>query len=337
MALNCDPDSTTSRAVVVTRQGGPEVLEVQNREIREPGPDQLRVRVSAAGVNFIDIYRRDGTHDVDFPYVAGLEGAGVVEAVGRAAGDFQPGDRVAWAMAPGSGYATHAVLPSSAVVPIPEGVADEQAAAVMLQGLTAHYLCTSTFPVERGQTALVHAGAGGVGLLLTQLLVARGARVFTTVSTAAKADLSREAGASEVIRYDRVNFADEVLRLTEDAGLPVVFDGVGAATYRDSMRCLAPRGMLVLFGAASGAVPPIDPRELELGGSLFLTRPTLRHYIATPAELRQRATEIFNLVGAGKLHIRIGGRYSLEQAAQAQEDLVERRSTGKLLIKPTVS
>lgn len=331
-----NPDIATvpARSVVVTRVGGPEVLEVHDREVGPPGPDQVRVRVSAGGVNFIDIYRRDGTHNMEFPFVAGLEGAGIIEDVGPQVSQLRAGDRVAWAMAPGSGYATHAVLAADAVVPVPQGVSDEQAAAVMLQGLTAHYLCTSAYPVSTGQTALVHAGAGGVGLLLTQLLVEHGARVFTTVSTDKKVELSRKAGASEVIRYDQVNFADEVLHLTRDTGLPVVFDGVGKATYQDSMRCLAPRGMLVLFGAASGAVPPIDPRALELGGSLFLTRPTLRHYIATPAELRERAADIFKLMIAGKLHVRIGGRYPLEEAAQAQEDLAARRSAGKLLVVP---
>ncbi|HLR56171.1 MAG TPA: quinone oxidoreductase [Actinomycetales bacterium] len=325
----------TARSVVVQAEGDSGVLKVEERSVAVPGRGEVRVKVSAGGVNFIDIYQRNGTHDMNFPFVAGMEGAGVVESVGDDVAHVQIGDRVAWASVPGSGYTTHAVLGAGAAVPIPAGVTDEDAAAVLLQGLTAHYLGTSTYPVAAGETVLVHAGAGGVGLLLTQLLKHRGVRVLTTVSTSEKAALSREAGAAEVIRYDEVNFADEVLRLTDGAGLPVVYDGVGRATYEDSMRCLAPRGTLALFGAASGPVPPIDPRELELGGSLFLTRPTLRHYIATPEELRERVSEIFALMASGDLQVRIGGRYSLEEAAQAQDDLAARRSTGKLLIIPS--
>ncbi len=327
--------SITARSVVVQAEGESDVLKVEERSVAAPGRGEVRVKVSAGGVNFIDIYQRNGTHNMDFPFVAGMEGAGVVESVGDDVEHVQVGDRVAWASVPGSGYTTHAVLAADVAVPIPAGVTDEDAAAVLLQGLTAHYLGTSTYPVAAGETVLVHAGAGGVGLLLTQLLTHRGARVLTTVSTDEKAALSREAGAAEVIRYDEVNFADEVLRLTDGAGLPVVYDGVGRATYEDSMRCLTPRGTLALFGAASGPVPPINPRELELGGSLFLTRPTLRHYIATPEELRERVSEIFGLMASGDLQVRIGGRYSLEEAAQAQDDLAARRSTGKLLIIPS--
>lgn len=328
------PKSVSARQVLATGVGGPEVLKLTNGEVAAPQRGQIRVRVEAAGVNFIDIYQRNGTHDMQFPFTAGLEGAGTVEAVADDVSDFASGDRVAWAIAPGSGYTTHALVPAVSAVKVPEDVSSEQAAAVMLQGLTAHYLATSTFPIEAGQTALVHAGAGGVGLLLTQILVERGATVFTTTSTDEKEALTRAAGATEVIRYDRQNFADEVLRLTDSAGLPVVYDGVGKATYKDSMRCLAPRGTLALFGAASGPVPPIDPRELELGGSLYLTRPTLRHYIATREELTGRVNELFDLIAANKLNVRIGNRYSLEDAAQAQEDLAARRSTGKLLIIP---
>lgn len=327
--------SITARSVVVQAEGDSDVLKVEERSVAAPGRGEVRIKVSAGGVNFIDIYQRNGTHDMNFPFVAGMEGAGVVESVGADVEHVQVGDRVAWASVPGSGYTTHAVLAADAAVPIPAGVTDEDAAAVLLQGLTAHYLGTSTYPVAAGETVLVHAGAGGVGLLLTQLLAHRGARVLTTVSTSEKAALSRGAGAAEVIRYDEVNFADEVLRLTDGAGLPVVYDGVGRATYEDSMHCLAPRGTLALFGAASGPVPPINPRELELGGSLFLTRPTLRHYIATPEELRERVSEIFGLMASGNLQVRIGGRYSLEEAAQAQDDLAARRSTGKLLIIPS--
>jgi len=327
-------NTVSAQQVIATTVGGPDVLELVVDKVLPPAPDQLRVRVRAAGVNFIDIYQRNGTHDMKFPFTAGLEGAGTVEAVGENVTDFRVGDRVAWAIAPGSGYTTHALISAAVAVPVPEGVSFEQAAAVMLQGLTAHYLATSTFPAQAGQTALVHAGAGGVGLLLTQLLVERGVTVYTTTSTDEKVELSRGAGASEVIRYDEVNFADEVRRLTDGAGLPVVYDGVGQATYKDSMRCLAPRGMLALFGAASGPVPPIDPRELELGGSLFLTRPTLRHYIATREELLARTGDIFDAIAAGKLNVRIGATYSLAQAAQAHEDLAARRSTGKLLIIP---
>lgn len=310
-------------------------MQVTDHSLEPPGKDQARVKVRAAGVNFIDIYQRNGTHDMEFPFVAGLEGAGTIEAVGAEVTDLKPGDRVAWASAPGSGYTTRANIAASSLVKIPQAVSYEQAAAVMLQGLTAHYLSTSAFAVQPGQTVLLHAGAGGVGLLLTQLLKHLGARVLTTTSTDEKVALSRAAGADEVIRYDQTNFYDEVMRLTDDAGVPVVYDGVGAATYENSLRCLKPRGTLVLFGAASGPVPPIDPRDLELGGSLFLTRPTLRHYIATRDELMYRSSAIFEYIAQGRLDVRIGGRYSLKDASRAQEDLNARRSTGKLLIIPS--
>ena len=334
--MNAQPlsDAQSALSVVVQRAGDSDVLAVEERHVGSPGADDLLVEVAAGGVNFIDIYQRNGVHAMDYPFVAGLEGAGTVLSVGADVTDFEPGDRVAWAMVPGSGYSTHAVVPAASVVPVPGGVSLEDAAAVMLQGLTAHYLASSTYPAQAGETALVHAGAGGVGLLLTQLLTHRGVRVLTTASSEVKAELSRGAGAAEVIRYDEVDFADEVFRLTDGYGLPVVYDGVGFATYERSLKCLRPRGLLALFGAASGPVPPIDPRALELGGSLFLTRPTLKHHIQTRDELVARTDEIFGLIADGALNVRIGGTYSLHDAARAQDDLAGRRTTGKVLILP---
>jgi len=321
------------RAVVVTEQGGPEVLDVEERETPSPGPGQLLVRVGAAGVNFIDTYQRSGLYPTETPFVLGMEGAGTVEAVGEGVTDFAPSDRVAWAHTPAS-YAEQAVVPAAAAVPVPDGVTDELAAGVMLQGLTAHYLSHSTYPIQPGDTALVHAAAGGVGLLLTQLVKLRGGSVFGTVSTEEKEKLAREAGADEVIRYMEVDFAEEVKRLTGGEGLPVVYDGVGRSTFDGSLASLRRRGMMVLYGASSGPVPPFDPQRLNSGGSLYLTRPMLAHYVATREELLWRASEVLGLVADGTLTVRIGHRYPLTEAARAHEDLEGRRTTGKLLLIP---
>lgn len=322
------------RAVVVHEPGGPEVLIAQEMPSPEPGPGQLRVDVAAAGVNYIDVYYRTGAYPLPTPFIAGTEGAGVVSAVGAGVTGFQEGDHVAWAMVPGTGYAERVIVPAARAVPVPADIDDETAGAVLLQGLTAHYLTRSTYPVRPGETALVHAAAGGVGHLLTQVLTARGVRVIATTSSEEKASLAREAGAAEVIRYERDDVASEVSRLTDGRGVDVVYDGVGRATFHGSIDSLRPRGMFVLYGAASGAVAPVDPHLLQSKGSLFFTRPSLAHYIVSRAELLERSRELFAWVASGELSVRVGARYPLDQARQAHEDLESRRTTGKLLIIP---
>lgn len=321
------------RAVVVSRTGGPEVLELQELPEPVPGPDDLLVDVEAAGLNFIDVYQREGRYRLALPFVGGNEGAGVVRQVGAQVTGVQPGDRVAWAMLPGTGFTTVAVVPAARAVPVPEGVSTEQAAAVLLQGMTAHYLCETTYPVRSGDDVVVHAAAGGVGLLLTQMVAAKGGRVIGTVSTQEKEDLARGAGAAEVVRYDREDVVERVRALTGGRGVRVVYDGVGNDTFAGSLECLAPRGMLVLLGASSGAVPPVDPMVLAKG-SLFLTRPGLAHYCADRDELLLRAGEVFAQVADGRLDVRIGARYGLEEVARAFEDLEARRTTGKSLVLP---
>jgi NADPH2:quinone reductase len=322
------------RAVVVHQTGGPEVLTAQELPCPEPGPGQLRVDVAAAGVNYIDVYYRTGVYPLPTPFIVGSEGAGVVSAIGAGVNGYQEGDHVAWALVPGAGYAEQAIVPIDRAVPVPPGIDDETAAAVLLQGLTAHYLTRSTYPVRSGETALVHAAAGGVGLLLTQVLSAQGVRVIATTSTEEKLALAREAGAADVIRYDREDVASEVSRLTDARGVDVVYDGVGRATFNGSIDSLRPRGMFVLYGAASGPVAPVDPLLLLSKGSLFLTRPTLGHYVASRDELLERSRELFAWVASGELSVRVGARYTLEQAGQAHEDLESRRTTGKSLIIP---
>lgn len=323
-------------AILATEPGGPDVLEPDEIPDPLPGPRDLLVRLSAAGVNFIDTYRRSGVYAMPFPHVPGSEGAGVVEAVGREVRDFAVGDLVAWASAPSS-YAELVVVPEAVALRVPDGVSDEVAAALPLQGLTAHYLVTSTFPVLEGQDVLVHAGAGGVGLLLTQLAAARGARVITTVGTAEKEALSRAAGASEVIRYTELgDLTTELPALVRDLtggrGVHTVFDGVGATTFEASLASLRPRGGLALFGASSGPVPPFDPQRLNAAGSLFLTRPTLGHYTATRDELTRRADELFAAVAAGTPDVRVGATYPLAEAAEAHRALEGRATTGKVLL-----
>ncbi|MEG9247667.1 quinone oxidoreductase [Arthrobacter sp. Soc17.1.1.1] len=318
-------------AIVVTAPGGPDVLTLATVERPEPAPGQLLVKVAAAGVNFIETYQRSGVYAVEHPFTPGAEAAGTVEALGEGVTDFEAGDRVAFAEGRNT-YAEYALVDADRALPVPDGVDLETAAALPLQGMTAHYLITSTFPVRSGHTVLVHAGAGGVGLLLIQLLKARGARVITTVSTAEKEDLARGAGADEVLRYE--GFADAVRTSTGGTGVDVVFDGVGKATFDESLRSLRIRGTMVLFGAASGAVPPVDLQRLNSGGSLFVTRPTLAHYLLTPEERRWRSEELFGAVAAGQLDVRIGARYALADAARAHEDLQARRTTGKVLLIP---
>ena len=318
------------KAIVVPEAGGPEILRYEDVDLPEPGPRQVLVKVAAAGVNFIDTYKRSGVYPVSYPFIPGSEAAGTVVAAGLESG-FREGDRVATAEGGGT-YAAYTLMDADVALPVPAGVTDEAAAALMLQGMTAHYLCNSTFPVRDGQTVLVHAGAGGVGLLLIQLLKAKGATVITTVSTEEKEALAREAGADHVLRYD--GFAGQVRALTGGTGVDVVYDGVGAATFDGSLATLRTRGMLVLFGGASGQVPPFDIQRLNSSGSLFLTRPTLAHYLLTPDERQWRARELFDAVLAGTLNVRIGQTYPLAEASRAQADLEGRRTTGKVLLIP---
>ena len=318
-------------AIVVSEPGGPDVLTLAAVDRPEPGPGQLLVKVAAAGVNFIETYQRSGAYAVGLPFTPGAEAAGTVEGLGEGVADFAPGDRVAFAEGRGT-YGEFALVDADRALPVPEGVDLETAAALPLQGMTAHYLINSTFPVQSGHTVLVHAGAGGVGLLLIQLLKAKGARVITTVSTLEKEELARGAGADEVLRYE--GFADAVRTLTGGTGVDAVFDGVGRETFEGSLRSLRIRGTLVLYGAASGPVPPFDLQRLNGGGSLFVTRPTLAHYLLSPEERRWRSEELFGAVVAGQLAVRIGARYALADAARAHEDLQARRTTGKVLLIP---
>ena len=322
------------RAVVIQETGGPEVLVAQNLPTPVPGPGELRVNVAAAGVNYIDVYYRTGAYPLATPFIPGSEGAGVVSAVGSGVTSFKEGDHVAWALVPGAGYAGQVILPAVRAVPVPVGIDDETAGAVLLQGLTAQYLTRSTHHARAGESALVHAAAGGVGLLLTQVLTFLGVRVIGTTSTASKAALALQAGAAEVIRYDKDDVAAQVAQLTDARGVDVVYDGVGQATFDASINSLRPRGMFVSFGSASGRVAPVDPLLLQSKGSLFFTRPTLAHYAANRDELLERSRELFGWVASGELSVRVGARYSLDQGRQAHEDLESRRTTGKSLIIP---
>jgi len=321
------------KAVRITEHGGPEVMKLEELPTPAPQAGQVLVRIEAAGVNYIDTYQRSGQYKIPLPYTMGLEGAGVVEVVGDRVTGMATGTRVAWTNIPGS-YATHALVPADKAVPLPASITSQQGAAAMLQGMTAHYLAHSTFPLRRGDACLVHAGAGGVGLLLTQMAKRAGARVFTTVSTDEKAKLSKDAGADEVIRYTQEDFKDVVRRLTDGKGVRVVYDSVGRDTFEKSLDCLASRGLLVLFGQSSGAVPPFDAQVLSAKGSLFLTRPTLGHYTATREELLLRAHEVFAWIADGSLKIRIGATFPLAEAARAHADLEARKTTGKVLLLP---
>ncbi|MDR3750272.1 MAG: quinone oxidoreductase [Terracidiphilus sp.] len=321
------------KAIQIHETGGPEVLQLADLPIPQPGPGQVLIRVEAIGVNFIEIYFRKGVYKAALPLTPGSEAAGTVEELGPGVTGFAAGDAVASTSVLGS-YAEYALVPAAQLVKVPAALSPEQAAAAMLQGMTAHYLATSTFPLKSGDTALIHAGAGGVGLLLTQIASRRGVRVITTVSTPAKEELSREAGASEVILYTQKDFVTEVKRLTGGKGVDVVYDSVGKTTFEGSLNCIRPRGLLALFGASSGPVPPFDLIQLSGKGSLFVTRPTLWHYIATRAELEWRAGEVLGWAATGELKLRTEFIYPLAEAAQAQMDIEARKTTGKVLLEP---
>ena len=323
----------SNRALVVTKPGGGDVLEVHDVPIPEPGPGQVLVRVTASGVNFKDVYERQGVYPVDAPFVLGTEGAGTVEALGPAVGDVEVGTVLAWADARGS-HADYAVVDTAAAAAVPEGVDVELAAAAMLQGMTAQFLVSSTYPVQPGDAVLIHAAAGGVGQLLVQMAKSRGARVIATTSTE-KAAKARDLGADAVIDYTQVSgqeLAAAVRAANAGQGMSVVYDGVGKDTFDASLASLTTRGMLVLYGGSSGQVPPFDPQRLRLGGSLFLTRPTLGHYMRTRDEFLWRAEEVLGSLAGRTLRVEIGGRYALDDAAQAYDDLENRRTTGKLVL-----
>jgi NADPH2:quinone reductase len=319
------------RAVRVHQNGGPEVLRIDDIADPVPAADELLIDVEVVGINFIEIYQREGLYQRPLPFTIGAEAAGTVRAVGASVAGFKPGDRVVSQNVKGA-YAERAVVPAVRAVRIPAGVSSKQAAAVWLQGLTAHYLATSTFPLHHGHRALVHAAAGGVGLLLCQIAAKRGATVFGTASTDDKRALAREAGASEVIDYTTHDFAAEMKRLTNDAGVNVVYDSVGKTTFDKSLDCLMRRGMMVLFGQSSGPVPPFDPQILNRKGSLFLTRPKLEDYVHVRDELESRANDLFSWMERGELTVRIGAEFPLDEAARAHEALAGRKTTGKVVL-----
>ncbi len=321
------------KAIRIQQFGGPEVLRYEDTAIPEPKDGEARVKIEAIGINFADVYQRDGRYGMALPLTLGQEAAGVVDAVGPGVSEVKKGDRVAYTSVPGS-YAEYAVGPVWRLVPVPDGVSTQQAAAVMLQGLTAHYLTHSTYPLKSGETALLHAAAGGVGLLLVQVAKRLGARVIGTVSTEEKALLAKEAGADEVILYTQQDFEQETKRLTNGKGVDVVYDSVGKTTFEKSLNCLRPRGYLVLFGQSSGPAPAIDPQILNPKGSLFLTRPTLVHYVANRAELMERTSAVFGWMRKGELKVRIDKTFPLAQAADAHRYLESRASKGKLLLIP---
>ena len=319
------------KAIVVSEPGGPDVLDYTDRPDPAPGPGQVLVGIDAVGVNFIDCYHREGRYPMPLPFTPGSEGAGAVLAVGEGVTGVEVGDVVAWHQGPGS-YAEKVVVDADKVVAVPEGLDPKLAAAVMLQGVTAHYLSNSTYPVNPGDVAVVHAAAGGVGLLLTQMVKLRGGRVIATVSTEEKAKLAREAGADEVVGYE--GFAAKVREFTGGEGAHVVYDGVGKSTFEEGLTALRPRGMMVLFGGASGAVPPFDLLRLSQLGSLFVTRPTAGHYVLDRAELEWRVGDILGWIADGSLNVHVGATYPLAEAARAHRDLEGRKTTGKLLLIP---
>ncbi len=313
--------------------GGPEVMKLEEVPTPEPGAGQARVKIEVSGVNFIDTYHRKGLYKLPFPLTLGQEAAGTVEAVGPDVTEVKPGDRVAYAGAQGS-YAEYALAPAARLLPVPAGLDLKQAVAVMVQGLTAHYLTHSTYPLKPGDTALVHAAGGGTGRLLVQVAKRRGARVIGTASTDAKAALAREAGADELILYSQADFEAEVKRLTGGAGVDVVYDSVGKDTFDKSLNCLRPLGYMVLYGQSSGPVPPMDPQILNAKGSLFLTRPTLAHYVATREALKSRANDLFTWLAAGELSVRVDKTFPLKDAAEAHRYLEGRQTKGKVVLLP---
>ena len=321
------------KAIRVHEFGGPDNLSLDEVSRPEPAAGQVRVRIEAAGVNFIDVYHRTGAYKSDLPVPIGREGAGVVDAVGDDVTGVSEGDRVAFAMVPGT-YAEYVVVDAVRLAPLPPEISGELGAAVMLQGTTAHYLTHSTYPLQEGDTCLIHAAAGGVGHLLVQMAKMRGARVIGTTSTSEKAQFALDAGADEIIRYTEVDFREEVMRLTGDRGVDVVYDSVGKDTFMDSLRCLRPRGYLVLYGQASGAVEPIDPQILNRLGSLFLTRPSLSHYLADRDELLWRTGDLFEWMADGRLDVNVDQRFPLAEAAEAHRYLQGRKTTGKIVLIP---
>lgn len=321
------------KAIRVHQYGGVEVLSYEDIPVPEPGAGEARVKLEAIGLNYVDVYQRAGLYQLKLPFTLGMEGAGILDAVGRDVSEVKVGDRVAYSMVPGA-YAEYAVVPSSRLVPLPKNIDSRSAAATMLQGKTAHYLTHSTYPLKTGDTALVHAAAGGVGLLLVQIAKRRGATIFGTVSTEEKARLAREAGADDIILYTQTDFAAEIKRLTNGRGVNVVYDSVGQSTFDKSLDCLRPRGYMVLFGQSSGPVPPFNLGTLATKGSLFVTRPTLAHYAITREELLQRANDLFNWIASGQLKLRIDKTFPLAEAAEAHRQLEGRKTTGKVLLVP---
>ena len=321
------------KAVRIQKQGGPEALSLEEIPVPEPKAGEARVKIEASGINYIDIYQRAGLYPLPTPFTLGTEAAGIVDAVGPDVTEVKKGDRVAYAMIPGS-YAEYAVVAAARLVPVPPNIDGRSAAALMLQGMTAHYLTHDTYTIKKDDTALIHAAAGGVGLLLIQIAKQLGATVIGTVSTEAKAKLAKEAGADHVILYTESDFLAEVKKFTKGCGVNVVYDSVGQTTFDKSLDCLRPRGYLVLFGQSSGPVPPLEPGKLAAKGSLFLTRPSLAHYTLDRGELLQRANNIFNWTAAGKLKVRIDKTFPLAEAAEAHRQLEGRKTTGKLLLLP---
>ncbi|MGR6964259.1 quinone oxidoreductase family protein [Geodermatophilus sp. URMC 61] len=320
------------RAVLVSSTGGADVLQVTDVDRPSPGPGQVLVQVSVAGVNYMDIYQRTGGTPLPVPFVAGVEGVGTVVEAGTGVEDLAAGQRVGWLRGGQGSYADFVVVDAAMAVPVPDGVQDDDATAVLMQGVTAQYLATDTYRVQPGDSVLVHAAAGGVGQLLTQVVRLRGGRVIGTVSTEEKAEVARQAGADEVLHYDEV--PDRVRELTGGQGVAAVYDGVGAATFQGSLASLRPRGILVVYGTASGPPPPVEISQLASGGSLYVTRPTVVHYTASRGELRARTDEVFDWVANGRLRVSIGGRFPLADARGAQEALEARQTTGKLLLRP---
>jgi len=321
------------KAIQVQKSGGPEVLMFVDVPAPKPKPNEAVVKIAAAGVNYIDVYFREGRYPAPLPFVCGQEGSGMVSEVGSEVKSFKPGDRVAYTGITGA-YAEYEAIPADRLVRLPEGITEQQAAAAMLQGMTAHYLVHDTYPLKAGETALIHAAAGGVGLLLVQMAKNIGARVIATVGSEEKAKLARGAGADEVILYAQQDFEAETKRITDGKGVHVIYDGVGQTTFDKDLNVLRPRGFLVLFGASSGPVPPFDLVKLSQKGSLYITRPTLASYIASHEELQRRATDVLTMISKGKLKLRIEHIYPLREAQQAHRDLEARKTTGKLLLIP---